>query len=150
MNVGAISNREVIFVYKDEPVRRAAELMRYHHVGDVVVVDEDDGVRRPVGIVTDRDIIIKVIAPGIDPAALAVKDVMSDRIIIAFDTDDEYETVQKMHRAGVRRVPVVGRDDGALLGILAVDDLLEHIARELGELAGVANMQRTRESDLRR
>ncbi len=148
MSIEAIYNREVFFIHKEESVRRAAELMRHHHIGDLVVV-EDNGIRKPAGIVTDRDIVIEVIAAGIDPEKLTVKDVMGGEIVTAFETDDEYETIQEMHRSGVRRVPVINKENGALVGILTMDDLLEHIAGQLNQLAAVASTQRARESHLR-
>jgi len=147
MTVKAICNREVVIMDKNETVQQAAELMRNHHVGDVVIVEETGSVRVPIGVVTDRDIVVEVVARGVS-TELRAADIMTGGIITTRETDDEYETVQRMHRAGVRRVPVVN-ENGDLVGILAMDDLLEYFAGELNELAAIASTQRGHEHQLR-
>ena len=79
MSVGDLCNREVVFVHPDEAAASAVQLMRSQHVGDVVVVEEQDGLRIPVGIVTDRDIVIEIVAQGVDPGAVTVGDSAGDR-----------------------------------------------------------------------
>ncbi len=76
MAIGEICNREVVFVRRQTPVDEAARLMREHHVGDVVVVTDETGRRKPIGIVTDRDVVVEVVATGLDPAALNVEEIM--------------------------------------------------------------------------
>src|SRR5690242_8806327 len=68
MPVGEICTREVVIVKRNDSVLEAAKLMRQHHVGDVVVIEERGGVRVPVGIVTDRDLVVEILAPQLDPA----------------------------------------------------------------------------------
>ncbi len=77
MSVGEICNREVIIVHRDETVQKAAKLMRQHHVGDVVVVENQNGVSAPVGIVTDRDVVVEIVATGLDQATMTVGDIMA-------------------------------------------------------------------------
>lgn len=148
MGIEAICNRDIVFVTQDESVQQAAELMRNYHIGDVVVVG-DAVARIPIGMVTDRDIVVGVVAKGIDPVRLRVGEVMSDRIITAREGDGEYETLQHMSRTGVRRVPVIDKE-GSLVGILVMDDLLEHVADQLNELVAIASRQRNREAALRK
>lgn len=148
MGIEAICNRDIVFVTQDESIQQAAELMRNYHIGDVVVVD-DAVARIPIGMVTDRDIVVGVVAKGIDPVHLKVGEVMSDRIITAREGDGEYETLQHMSRTGVRRVPVIDKE-GSLVGILVMDDLLEHVADQLNELVAIASRQRNREAALRK
>lgn len=148
MGIEAICNRDIVFVTQDESIQQAAELMRNYHIGDVVVVD-DAVARIPIGMVTDRDIVVGVVAKGIDPVHLRVGEVMSDRIITAREGDGEYETLQHMSRTGVRRVPVIDKE-GSLVGILVMDDLLEHVADQLNELVAIASRQRNREATLRK
>src|SRR3954465_8202720 len=109
--------------------------MRKHHVGDLVVVDQaNGGARIPVGIITDRDIVVSVIALGLDPTGLLVGDIMSDELLTATEEDDVYETIVRMRFRGIRRVPVVN-SIGALTGIISVDDVLEFLAEEMSELS---------------
>ena len=149
MNVGDICNRIVIYVKAPESVQRAAELMRKYHVGDLVVTEEEDGEPMPIGIITDRDIVVEVIAKGSDPAAVIVDDVMSDDLLTVSDDSDISETLDAMLDRQVRRVPVVD-DKGVLIGILAIDDLLTVFADQLNALAGIAGNQRLRETNRQR
>ena len=88
--------------------------MREHHVGGLVVVKEKSGKRVPVGIVTDRDLVIEVIAEGVDMGDISVGDIMSDQLVTAREGDDLLETIKMMRARGIRRLPVID-DDGALL-----------------------------------
>lgn len=145
MSVGELCNREVIVVNRDEPIREAVRLMRAHHVGDVIVVVEtQDGHRRPVGVLTDRDIVIELLAAGIDIDAVAVGDTMSFELLTAREDDELVDTVGRMREHGVRRVPVVD-DRGALVGILSVDDIIEIVAEEVSGLAGLIRREREQE-----
>jgi CBS domain-containing protein len=118
--------------------------MREHHVGDVVVVDEKDGVRKPVGIVTDRDIVIEIIAKELDLEQVAVGDIMSFDLVTARESDGIYETIQLMRAKGVRRLPVVNAK-GALVGILAVDDIIGLLSEEMVELAKLISREQAME-----
>lgn len=144
MRIGEICTVQAISCTRDETVQGAALLMRKHHVGDLIVVDQPDGERVPVGILTDRDIVVSVIALALDPASLLVGDVMSDDLLVAGEDDDVYETIEKMRFRGIRRVPVVA-GSGSLTGIVSVDDLLEFLADEMGELSRIAMHQQTHE-----
>lgn len=145
MSIGELCNREVIVVNRDEPVREAVRLMRAHHVGDVIVVETQDGHRRPVGVLTDRDVVIELLAAGIDIDAVAVGDAMSFELLTAREDDELVDTVERMRKRGVRRVPVVD-DSGALVGIIAVDDIIQIIAEEVTGLAGLIRREREQET----
>ncbi|SHH17215.1 CBS domain-containing protein [Massilia sp. CF038] len=148
MRVGEICTVQTIYCTRDETVQGAALLMRSHHVGDLVVVDQRDGEKLPVGIITDRDIVVSVIALGLDPASLLVGDIMSDDLLTATADDDVYETIERMRFRGIRRVPVVN-NGGALTGIVSVDDLLEFLAEEMGELSRISSHQQSHEKRAR-
>lgn len=148
MRIGEICTVQTIYCKRDESVQGAALLMRKHHVGDVVVIDEPEGERTPVGIITDRDIVISVIALGLDPSSLQVGDIMSDDLLITSENDDVYETIERMRFRGIRRVPVVN-SSGGLTGIVSVDDLLEFLAEEMGELSRISSHQQTHEKRAR-
>jgi CBS domain-containing protein len=148
MPIGEICNREVVFAERKMSVPEAARLMRQYHVGDLVVAEERDGQRVPVGIVTDRDIVVEVVAKDLDPATLTVGDIMSLELVSAREKDGVFETLQLMRFKGVRRIPVLD-DRGGLAGIVTVDDLIELFAEELGELAKLISREQAREAKMR-
>jgi CBS domain-containing protein len=148
MRIGEICTVQTIYCKRDETVQGAALLMRRHHVGDLVVVDQPNGERIPVGIITDRDIVVSVIALGLDPASLLVGDIMSDDLLTTAEEDDVYETIERMRIRGIRRVPVVN-SAGGLTGIVSADDLLEFLAEEMGELSRISSYQQAHEKRAR-
>ena len=148
MRIGDICTIQTIHCTRDETVQGAALLMRKYHVGDLVVVDQAEHERLPVGIITDRDIVVSVIALGLDPASLLVGDLMSDELLTSSEDDDVYETIERMRFRGIRRAPVVNRA-GGLAGIVSVDDLLEFLAEEMGELSRISSHQQAHEKRAR-
>ena len=148
MAIGEICNREVVVVTRDATAAEAARLMRKHHVGDVVVVMEEGGLRTPVGILTDRDIVVESVAAGLDPATLNVGEIMTPDLATVQEDTGIFEAIRYMRDKGVRRMPVVDAY-GDLVGILALDDLLDLLAEELGALARLIAREQSRESRLR-
>ena len=136
MTVGKFCNREVIVAEKSSTVQEVAKLMRQHHVGDVVIVDSSGGKAKPIGILTDRDIVIELIACDVTPDAVCAQDVMSYELVTAREEDSIWDTLQTMRAKGIRRIPVVN-EAGGLEGILSVDDLLELFAEELNLLSKI-------------
>lgn len=144
MPIGEFCNREVVFATRKTPVVEAAQLMRRYHVGDLVVVDEVDGKRVPVGIVTDRDIVIEVVAKVAPTENCAVENIMSAQLVCVEETEGVIATIRLMRVHGIRRIPVVN-GEGGLVGIVSVDDLLDLLAEELAELAKVSPREQSRE-----
>lgn len=149
MPIGEICNREVVIMQSDQSTLEAARLMRRHHVGDVVVVDDRGGVRIPVGIVTDRDLVVEIMAPELDQTAITVGDIMVPDLATVKENTGIFETIQYMRAKGVRRLPVVD-GNGGLVGILALDDLLELLAEELLALAKLVKCEQKKETMSRR
>ena len=149
MPISEICNREVIIVQRENTILEASQLMRQHHVGDVVVVEERDGVRVPVGIVTDRDLVVEVMAPAIDQKVITVGDIMPAELATVMENAGVSETIEYMRAKGVRRLPVVNTG-GGLVGILALDDLLELLAEELLSLAKLVKHEQKKEMVSRR
>ena len=149
MLVGKICNREVVFVEPDTSIAEAARLMREHHVGGLVVTKETSGKRVPVGIVTDRDLVIEVIAEGVEMGDISVGDIMSDQLVTARESDDLLETIKMMRAKGIRRLPVID-DDGALAGILTVDDLIDLFSEQIADLARLIAFEQKREQERRK
>lgn len=148
MSVGQFCNRETIIVRKQDSIVATAKLMRQNHVGSVVVVEDSEGIARPVGIVTDRDLVLEVLAAELDPETVTIGDLVSHELVAAGEKDGIWETLQRMRKQGVRRMPVVN-SDGALVGIIAVDDLLEILAAEFSEVTKVLAREQMREEQTR-
>lgn len=123
MLVGEYCTREVVVAEGSTEVIETARLMREYHVGTVVIVEGGDDARRPVGLVTDRDLVMEVMASDADPKSVTAKDLCTAELLVATQDDDLMSTLDRMRAAGVRRIPVVDAD-GVLQGLLAVDDLL--------------------------
>lgn len=149
MPVSEICNREVIIVQRDDTVLDAAKLMRQFHVGDVLVVEERNGVRIPVGIVTDRDLVVEALAPELDGNAITVGDIMVPGLATVNEGTGIFEAIQYMRAKGVRRLPVVD-GNGGLAGIIAMDDLLELLADELLALSKLVKHEQKKEVGSRR
>ena len=148
MSIKEICNRNIVFARRGESIADAAKLMREHHVGSVVVVEDRGGRRLPVGMLTDRDIAIGVVALGLDPAKTPVEGAMRAELVSARENDSINRAVSLMRAQGVRRVPVVDAG-GALVGLLAADDLMELFAGEMAGLAAVIGRGEQRERALR-
>jgi len=127
----------------------AAHLMRQRHVGDLVVVDDPDGDRIPLGVVTDRDIVVEVLGNDLDPARTKLTDIMRTPVVIAAETEDTMQVIERMRMHGVRRIPVVG-DGGKLVGVVTLDDLLKQFAADTAALIDVIAKGQTRERRMRR
>jgi CBS domain-containing protein len=148
MNAGELCNRDVITITRDASIIDAAKLMRDHHVGCMVVVENREGQTEPVGILTDRDIVIEVIAEECGIADVSVGDVMSYTLLKVNEKETVFDTAQRMRARGVRRVPVI-RDNGELAGILALDDILEMLSEELTLLARLTSREAEQEQKKR-
>ena len=148
MTVGEFCNREVVIAERQTTIVEAAKLMRKYHVGDLVVVDRREEMNIPVGIITDRDIVVEIIAGEVSLDSACTGDVMSFELTTAKEHDGILEALQKMRGLGIRRMPVVN-DQGGLEGILAVDDVLELLAEELTLLASAATHGQEKEKKLR-
>jgi len=148
MKVGAICKREVALVQENARVSEAAKLMRERHVGSLVVVREENKGSVPVGIVTDRDIVVGVLTAGLDYRTVSVGEIM-DRDLVTVREDDEILAAFKtMRRRGIRRLPVLS-ESGALAGIVTVDDLLGLVAEQFGDLVKAISAERSREARAR-
>jgi CBS domain-containing protein len=148
MKTGEVCNRTVVVVGRETPLGEAARLMREHHVGSLVVVKNTYG-RKPEGIVTDRDMVVEVLAADLDYRTVTVGEIMGDKLVLAKETDDSLDTLKLMRTSGVRRIPVVN-DKGDLAGIVTIDDLLEIVAEELEDVVRAVGNEQNREAKRRR
>ena len=148
MPIGEICVREVIVAPTDTTIQDAAHLMRQHHVGNVLIVDRANGHGQPVGIVTDRDITISVVATKLDPSVFTLGDLVTEKLVAAKEDQGIFETIQQMRAKGIRRMPVVNKE-GDLVGIVSVDDLIRLLAEEMNELSKLISHEQAREAQLR-
>lgn len=138
MSLERFCRKQVATALATETVQAAAERMTQQHVGALVIVD-DTG--RPVGVLTDRDIVCRVLNERRDPGATPIQEVMSADPVVARDSDRIDEVAFTMHQKGVRRVPVVDAS-GKAVGLVSLDDLLVLFASELGQTAAAVRMNR--------
>ncbi|MDH5392490.1 MAG: CBS domain-containing protein [Gammaproteobacteria bacterium] len=148
MLTGEYCKREVTIIGRGDSITKAAKLMREHHVGDVLVVDCKNGERTPVGILTDRDIVIKVLAEDLDLHLITSEDIMSFKLVTVKEDDDLMATIKRMRLYGIRRMPVVN-SRGGLVGVLAVDDILDIITEQLIDIDQLIANEQNKEKKLR-
>lgn len=155
MNVGMICKREVVTINPRTDLVSAAELMREKHVGFLIVVEPEFEPERgpvtfgrPVGVLTDRDIVISVVARGADPRDLTAADIMSREPSTIEEREPLERALQVMRRLGVRRLPVVG-PGGLLTGIVSLDDVIDVLSGEFGDVSGALRNEQRIEGLLR-
>ena len=144
MTIGEICNREVIVIQQDETVQEAAKLMRQFHVGAVIVIDKPNGRAIPIGIVTDRDLIVEVMATELDETVIKVGDIMAPDIFTIKENTETNEAIELMRRKTIRRLPVVD-DAGELIGILTLDDALQWLSESMLDLAKLVKYEQKKE-----
>ncbi len=147
MSVGTLCNREVAVTGANTTIAEAARLMRRRHVGDLVILAEDEE-RRPVGLVTDRDLVLEILAEGVDPESITVADVMTRSLETIDEDADFWDALHHMRRHGIRRLPVVNAA-GGLEGILTLDDALELVSEALSDLVGLISRESEQEKESR-
>ena len=146
MRILELCQRDVATVPPEASVADAARLMRERHIGSVVVLDES---LKPVGIVTDRDIVVQIVAAGLDHRGMSAGEIMSTPLLTVRDDADAREALASMRLRGIRRLPVVDAD-GFLVGIAALDDLIEVTRDALDDVVLAINSERALESWRRR
>ena len=142
-----ICRKPAVTVKAGTPLVEVARLMRTCHVGSVVVTGHNGG-RKPVGIVTDRDIVVEVLALGLDAATMTAGDIMSRSPVVSDANADVLWALKVMRDRGVRRLPVVD-GKGELAGMLAFDDVVQHLGTSIGDLAQMIGTQRLAEATRR-
>ena len=150
MNVGAVCTRHVIVARGTDTVLDVARLMRTHHVGDVVIVENREGVNYPTGILTDRDIVLVGVLEALERLPhLLTDDVITRPLVTVAESDSVDHAIEIMRAQGIRRLPVVDGYSEALVGVLALDDLIEFFAGRLAGLATVVTREQRMERDAR-
>lgn len=149
MSAGEYCNRDVVVIDKTESVREAINLMRKNHVGDVVVVEMRENASIPLGILTDRDIVVEILEEDVDLDAVNVGDVMSEQLVTVYEETKLLDAIKQMRIKGVRRLPVIN-EQGELQGILSADDILELVVEQLSDIVGLVSKEMTNEINVRK
>ena len=149
MSIGTFCNRDVVIVEQSCTILEASRLMRQHHVGSLIVVASEDGISRPLAVITDRDLVVEVLAANLLPEAVRIGEVVTETLCSVRESEGVFETMRLMRERGVRRVPVVD-ERGALQGIVTVDDLLALLAEEMNELSRLITREQVMESRKRK
>jgi len=151
MNIGELCQRDVITVRAGDEIGAAARLMRDKHIGYIIVVEPRVAAQTvvPIGVLTDRDIVVAVIARDVEARSLRVEDVMTREPLLLSESETVENALREMRRRGVRRAPVVG-DSGQLIGVVSLDDMLAVLAGELQDVSWSIERGRRVEQALRR
>jgi len=146
METSKLISKKVITVKKNESVQDAAKLMRKHHIGDVVVLDPKSNA--PIGMLTDRDIVLATIALNIPYEGLSVGDIMTEKLVTVGQNADIHEIIRLMKAHGVKRIPVVGAKKN-LLGIISRDNVMKYLGDEFSSIGDTYQRQRSKEKERR-
>lgn len=149
MSIKDLCNRELVTIGRDDTIFKAAELMRQNHVGDVLVVEKKNDTTIALGIVTDRDVVVEIVAPGLDPKVITVGDIMLPHLACIEEDRGIFDAIKLMTSKGIRRLPVVD-NNGSLIGILTLDDLLLMLAKEFFSIAMLLSNEQKNEFMKRR
>ncbi|HYC09749.1 MAG TPA: CBS domain-containing protein [Steroidobacteraceae bacterium] len=149
MLVRDLCTSEVVCCHPQTTALEAARLMRHKHVGDVVVVDDPLERRVPLGIVTDRDLVVEILGDDRDAATTVLSTLVDRPVVIARDTEDASVVIERMRTHGVRRVPVVDERE-SLVGIVTLDDLLKTLLAEMHALLETQGRAQRHEQSTRR
>lgn len=150
MSVRTLCKTEVVTVRPSDELSTAATLMRDKHVGYLIVAEPSPlgGWGKPLGVLTDRDLVVEVLAKGLDPRSVTVQDVMTASPVVVEESRPLAYVLDQMRHTGVRRMPVVGLE-GRLVGVLSLDAVVEHLAREIADLSGSIRTELHMEQQLR-
>lgn len=148
MFIGEICNREVIIAGKETSVIEIAQLMREHHVGSIIITEKQNGCQVPVGIITDRDLVIELLSKGVDINSVSAADIMTQNLVTTRESSHVYDALKLMRGKGIRRIPVVN-DENVLIGIVTVDDLLDVVISQLDDIVNIIAIEQKQEKQLR-
>lgn len=144
MKVIDMAVHEVATITADQSICACALQMRLDHVGSLVV-DEN---QTPLGMITDRDIAIEVVARKLNPEQLTVKDIMTSPVVTATPNESMVVALARMREFGVRRLPIVD-EQGKLVGVISNSNLVEELSGLLDSLVRNIHSSKTREVALR-
>jgi len=145
MNIGDLCEKDIIWVDEDKSAVEVASRMRDQHVGCVVVAHRRESGLRPVGIITDRDLAMLLVARDVEPELILASDIMTSPVITCGADQQLAETIDLMHLHSVRRLPVVD-DEEFLIGLVSYEDIVRQLALQLAHVSVVGEAAIQRES----
>ncbi len=148
MKVSQCCKHDVVVASPKDDLVHAAKIMRDKHVGFLIIVEGGADRRVPIGVVTDRDIVVQVIAREVEPRSVVVGDVMTRGPVLCKESDDVEDVVTRMESAGIRRMPVVN-DRGGLTGVIAIDDAIMMMSKMLVGITGAVRREQRLEREFR-
>ena len=140
MFISSVSTSHVQTCGPDASILKVAQQMRTANVGDVVIVEDRNGQAVPIGVVTDRDLVIHIMAKHLDPAQTTVMSIPRRKLVTAYEGEQLEVATQRMRWSGVRRIPLVD-SGGALIGIISLDDIVNNLANTLQQLLCIGHNQ---------
>ncbi len=146
--LASLCKHPVRVVTPETTIRTAAKMMREHHIGALVVVADESNISKPIGIVTDRDIVVAIVALDLDPDIFLIDDLLDRPLIVAQTEQRIRDGLELMKSKGVRRLPLVDKT-GKLMGIITLDDLLNELAQDLKRVSDVIEREISSELILR-
>ncbi len=147
MSISNVENHNIITVLKETTILEAAKLMRQFHVGQVIVVSEDK--KKAIGIVTDRDIVVELVATGLDSNVITVGDIMVNNLEVVKDNFDFFDALNIMARKGIRSLPVIS-DKDELVGLITFDTLIMTLTEKIGFISRLLKTEQKNEMKKRR
>ena len=146
MKVDRVYSRNVVGTTRSASLSSAAELMRRHHVGALLVTDDPPEEANAVGFITDRDVVVQAVAKGLDTRQIPVSAVMTPTVGSISDKSDLHDALEMMRTAGVRRL-VVTQGGGQVAGMLSIEDVIDGIAADITSLTQLVKSEFERERD---
>jgi predicted transcriptional regulator len=140
MFISSVCTGHVQTCTQDATILQVAQQMRHANVGDVVIVEDRNGEPVPIGVVTDRDLVIYILAKNLSPNTTSVKSLPLRKLITAYEGEQLEVATQRMQWSGVRRIPLVD-SGGALIGIICLDDIVQSLASTLKQVLCIARNQ---------
>ena len=138
MSVGRICSRQVDVARAGETARSAATFMAQQHVGSLVIMNDEE---EPVGLITDRDLVTRILAVGKDPDMTKVEEVMTPDPQTVKEDDSIEKAIAAMRDGGFRRIPVTDEED-KLVGLVTLDDVLSLMSEEFTIIGQLLAQQR--------
>ncbi|MCD6047241.1 MAG: putative signal-transduction protein with domain [Gammaproteobacteria bacterium] len=140
MPVQKIATSKTVCISENASLFEVSKKMKKYNVGAVVVVKDAEADLTPVGIITDRDIVVELVATGVDPNDVYIKEILVDDLMTVKEGSSVQEAISSMKKKGVRRVPIVN-EENKVVGIVSMDDLLMLMVKELCELVDIVRQQ---------
>jgi len=140
MKIADIATVKVLVGHPDQPLAQAARTMCTESVGALVIVEPTDAKKRPIGMLTDRDVVRGQLLKAADLHCLLVRDVMTMNPLALAGSMELFEAIEALNSRAVRRAPIIDAA-GSLVGVISLDDLVPAVADELQSLADLLDLR---------